>query len=390
MKATLISGSARSLDELRRRVQAEGGEVAVALERKPREPLRELLARSQGDLLVVECADDGCAADLPALEELSRVQPQLPILLLAPRLDSDQLIAAMRAGVREVLPAPHAAADFTAALRRIAQRAGAQGHAEPPHGRVIAFLPCKGGSGSTFLATNVAYCLASEYGKHVALLDLDLQYGDAAYFVSDGRARSNLADLAHQVDRLDASLLDASMIDIAPGFKLLPAPEEPEAALSITDFQIGRVIDVAHASYDFVVLDAARMLDPLTIKGIDRADAVFLVTENMVPHMRDARRLVRILHALGYSSDKLHLVVNSYDRHRGIDLERLEEVVGVKVSHVVRDGGNEVAEAVNTGVPLVQAHPGSAVSRALREIAASLVEEPIHRNWLGRLVGHEA
>jgi pilus assembly protein CpaE len=172
---------------------------------------------------------------------------------------------------------------------------------------------------------------------------------------------------------------------------LLAAPEEPEAALGITTYQLERVLDLAQSSYDFVLLDVERMLDPLSILALDKAQAIYLVTENMIPHARDAKRLVRILRALGYGDDKLRLVVNKADRRGGIAIEQLEKAVGLKVTHQVRDSEADVAEAVNTGSPLVDLHPNNTVARELRHIARQLAEgHAAERGWFGRLIGQEA
>lgn len=388
MKATLITRTAKLAEQLRRDAEAESVGVEKTLQRKPGERLESLLAQVEGDILIFESSPEVLASDLPAIEKLTRMQPALAILMLAPQQDAGSLLAAMRAGVREVLPAAPDPAEFAAALRRVAQRAA------PAHpalrGHVIAFVACKGGSGATFIATNLAYLLATEHKKKTALLDLDLQYGDAAYYVSDGHARASLADIARQVDRLDASLLDASMIAVEPNFKLLAAPEEPEAALGITSYQLERVLEVAQANYDFVVLDVERMLDPLSILALDKSQTIHLVTENMIPHARDAKRLVRILRALGYGDEKLRLIVNKSDRRGGIALEQLEQAIGLKAAHQLRDSDADVGEAVNSGAPLVSLHPNNTVARELRQIARELVEGHAARGWLGRLIGQEA
>ncbi|WP_048440727.1 AAA family ATPase [Caenimonas sp. SL110] len=387
MKAILICASQGLLDELGRAVQAAGHQVAHAIVRKPGEALQTLVPDEAVDLLVI---DSGRApqGDLDFLARLTQARPALAVVMLSGNRDSDLLIAAMRAGVREVLPAQPAAAEFAAALSRLNQRKPDEPAGR--RGRVVAFISCKGGSGATFVATNVAYMLAAEQGKSTALIDLNLQYGDACYFMTDRPGKSNLADLARQVDRLDARLLAASMTQVAPHFDLLAAPEEAEDALSITGAQIERVVDLAAHIYDFVVLDVERVLDAPSMKGLDHADTIYLVMENMIPFMRDARRLLRILRSLGYPDSKIRIVVNRYRKDGAIDLEQVEKVVGLPVSHVLPDSFTDVAQAVNTGVALTTLHPHGAVARGLREIAESLGGKHIARGpagWVGRLLG---
>ena len=114
-------------------------------------------------------------------------------------------------------------------------------------------MPCKGGSGATFLATNLGWQLAET--KSVLLIDLNLQFGDALAFVHDGKAPSTLADVAKDIGRLDASLLAASTVKVAPNFSILAAPEDLAHAMEVKPEHIDAILSVAVTQYDFVMLD---------------------------------------------------------------------------------------------------------------------------------------
>ena len=129
---------------------------------------------------------------------------------------------AMRAGVREVVPMASPPDVLQAALARVKQMRDVTASASEC--KVYAILSCKGGSGATFLATNLAYAMAAAQGKRVALIDLNLQFGDAALYVSDQRAPSNIAEVAPQIHRLDESLLHSAMLQVLPNFSVLAAP----------------------------------------------------------------------------------------------------------------------------------------------------------------------
>lgn len=387
MKAILISRTQRQLDELHRAVEAENCVVIQSVLRGASQPLLPLLASEGAELVVI---DGGTSArqDLEALAPFTAAHPETAVVVLSGNRDSDTLLAAMHAGVREVLPSPAPAADLAAALGRLARRQGAPHRAASP-GRVIAFVSCKGGSGATFLATNVAYLLGAEHGKPTALVDLDLRYGDASYFVTDAPGKSSIADLARQSDRLDARLLAACMTHVAPNFDVLAAPDDPEQSLAVTAAQVERVLDLVVQKYDYVILDVDRVLDTLSIKALDRAERVYLVMENMVPFVRDARRLLGILRSLGYPDSKLRLVVNRYRKGGGIELPRVEKAVGLPVAHVLQESFDDVSEAVNAGVALTTLHPHNSVARGLRTLADGIAGGPgmAPSGWISRLVG---
>jgi pilus assembly protein CpaE len=371
MRATLLARNADDLALLRGAVEAEGHQVAIGAVRDPSRPLARELASVQGDLAIV--AGDCEGADLAAIERLTAQRPGLAVLLLCAGRDPDGLIAAMRSGVDEVLHSPPIASELQGALRRVARRsAHARGAAETPGGRIVAFIACKGGSGATVLATSFAHLVASEYGKRVALIDLDLEYGDAAAFLTEKRPKATVGELARQVERLDAKLLETSMLEVAQGLWLLPAPEELEGALGIGPAQVERLVEVARSAFDIVVLDVGRNLDAVTVKALDHADVVCAVTQDLIPFIRSARRLVKSFHALGYPDDKVHLVVNRYGRRSAIAIADLEKALGVRIRHTVPNSFDEVAKAMNLGHPLLEIAPRSAVVGALRALAATL------------------
>lgn len=385
MKAILLARDQRQLDDLREAAATGAVRVVRGQAGDPGGALSDFVAGDAADLLVV---DGGAApqAHLERLAAITQAQPRMSVLLLCDHPDAETLLAAMRAGVREVLPSRARTEELRGALLRLGQRRDGDGSGRA---RVVAFVACKGGSGSSFLSTNVAWLLAKEHGQRVVLLDMDLQYGDAACFVTDKPGKSNVADLARQSERLDGRLLSASVTQVAPGFDLIPAPEDPEGGLGVTPAQVERLLEEVSRHYDFVVLDVDRALDPLSMKALDQADAIYLVMENMVPFVRNARRLVRILRSLQYPESKLHVVVNRYRGNDGVDVGKLVKAVGLRADHVIPDSLQEVTEAVNLGVPLGSLHPHNTVTKAMRKLASELVGKPVHPagGWIERLVG---
>jgi len=158
----------------------------------------------QPDLVVASLPAFGDDA-LAALEHALLAAPATALILQCPDGSPEFLIRAMRAGVRELVPASAAAGELRAAwerqLARLRARAGSG-----RQGRVLAFLPAKGGAGSTFVATNLAYALAAR-GQRVALLDMNLHFGDAVLYLTESRPTQTIADVAREWSRLDGTFL---------------------------------------------------------------------------------------------------------------------------------------------------------------------------------------
>jgi len=136
-------------------------------------PLSAVVDQEHPDLMIL----DGvcCTVDrLGKLEELAQRYPTMAILMMCENAPADFLISAMRVGVRDVLQLPLVPNSLLEAVARVEQRQRPVAGSERPKGKVIAFIACKGGSGATFLASNVGYILAANENAKVALLDLNL------------------------------------------------------------------------------------------------------------------------------------------------------------------------------------------------------------------------
>jgi pilus assembly protein CpaE len=323
-------------------------------------------------------------ADLDRLERLGHLHPRMAFILLCQHQPPDFLIRAMRAGVREVLPSPVTAAQLMPALSRIEEKRGNRAKA---NGKVLAFISCKGGSGATFLATNLGYALAMLEGKSVALIDLNLQFGDASLFVSEQKPVATLSDVAQQIHRLDASFLASSMVSVTPNFFILAAPDDPAHANDVKPDHIDAILTLARRQYDYVVLDVGSGFDAVSICALDQADMIFPVLQTTLPYIRDGKRLLDIFRSLDYPKEKINLIVNRHDKGGEIKLRDLEAAYGVSIFRTVPNHYDAAAASVNQGVPILKLAPGSPISTSLQEFTATLsgTAQQASPGWLSRI-----
>jgi pilus assembly protein CpaE len=309
--------------------------------------------------------------------------------MLTDTRNAEVMVSAMQAGVREVLMMPPSLDDFAAALRRLSQRKKSPPKELMLRAKRVAFLSCKGGSGATFLATNFAAVLAAKMGRNTIFLDFDLQCGDAVYYVAPGPGKSNITEITRQIERLDSKLLASSVLHVGTNFDLLSAPEESEAGYNMSPLQLEKLVDIASMNYDMVVMDLDRVLSPLTNQALDMADVIYIVMENLLPFLRDAKRMVAKYRTLGYDDQKLRLIVNRYEPNDIIDVAQIENVVGIKVSHTIASSFQDVAQAINTGMPIMQVNPNNVIVDALQFMAQEFeTGKPQKRGgWINRFMG---
>lgn len=365
MKIAIISPSAAHQGDMAQTLQAHGHQVLCIDGGKTRMPT--VAERERPDLMIVDgmcCNPD----ELAPVEYVTTHYPNTAVLLLCALQTPEFLLRSMRAGVREVLTSP---ADPQALEAAVARMAAKLVRAEPTQGQVLAFVPCKGGSGATFLATSLGWELARSHP--VLLIDLNLQFGDALAYLHEGQPSSTLADVARDIHRLDGSFLAASAVKVSPQLHVLAAPADAAQAMEIKPEHVESILRVATQNYDFVLLDMGRVLDPLAMRALDRAQQIMPVLLPNVPAVRNAQRLLHMFHALGYPEGRLHPVLNRLDRHADVGLSEVRKALGIAQHwRALPDAGKEVQDAINSGVPLAEANHGSPVVRELAAWAEEL------------------
>lgn len=387
MNLTILAASPARL----RRLQDVIGTTAdftVAARIATEQNLPSLANGSAPDLLLVDNPD---ASMLRAIQSLAAARPSMQAIAISTDQSPDFFMQAMRAGVREVIAPADEAARLSEALARM-RRAGPGVPSVAKEGKVIAFISCKGGAGSTFLAANTSYALAAEQSRRVALIDLNLRFGDAALHLSDQRPPSNLADLCEQIRRLDGALLEASMLEVLSNFGVLAAPDN---SAHISDIQAGHIeaiLNVARTRYDFVVLDVPRYFDAPVLRALDMADEIYCVMQLNLPFLRAARNLLEIFRSLDYPLANVKIILNRYSKSGELSVADLEAALGLGTPLMIPNHYAAVASSVNLGMPLLQMQRNNPVARALSNLAKDLAAAPaanssFARGWLSRVFG---
>ncbi|NPT57229.1 AAA family ATPase [Paraburkholderia elongata] len=338
----------------------------------------------RADLLIVDDVDLS-ARELGGIEEALACSPALHCMLVTPTPSNALLTAAMRVGVRHVLSWPLDAYEIAAALTHIATKKSA---AVRRDGRVVSLASCKGGSGTTLIAVNLAWSLAALHTRRVLLIDLSQQFADASLLMADEPPPATLADLCSQIDRLDAALLDSCVMHVHANLDVLAGAGDPLKAAEILPGQLAQILTLARERYDAVLIDIGQSLNPLTIHALDRSDAICMVVRQNPLYLHGGRRMLDIFKELGYPPSKVRLVVNQYDKNACINLPKLEQTLGAKVAHQLPRDEKQVNEALNRGVPLVTSARDSALAHGICLLADMLwpagIAEP-RKGMFGRL-----
>jgi pilus assembly protein CpaE len=315
-------------------------------------------------------------ASLPA-DELATIREhtRAPVLIVASSSSSGLLEQALDADVADVLLLPQLVENVVFAIRK-ATHTGRR-HVEAGSGRqgkiVTVFSP-KGGTGKTVTATNLATACAKFEGRKTLLLDLDLQFGDAAIMLGIEPDKT-IYDLVVAPGELDTEKLAGYTTKHPCGLEVLPAPLRPEDAELVTEAKLGRLLEVARESFDVIVVDTSPFFHGPMLATLDRTDELLLLCSLDVPTLKNLRLALQTLDLLSFPKQRVRIVLNRSNSKVGMKPNEVEGALGMKVRFEV-PSDRAVPLAVNRGNPVVLAEEGADVSKAIKSMAKELFHAP--------------
>ena len=325
---------------------------------------------SQPDILVL-LLDAHWRETLNGLLSVPRSQrPEL--IVIADSHYSDVMQLAMQAGARDYLIWDQAGETLLPSLNSVA--ADLQSGRESRHGKLFAVINSKGGAGASFVAANLGHMLRASANKSVALIDLDFIFSPLpAYY--DITPKNSLSDaLAMPSDEIDATALSGYMSSHQSGVDVLASEsgQMPVTWATPTD-RLHHLVELALASYDYVIVDTPRHIEPQVQHILERADSIVLVIQQSLMHLRDAKLLKQIFtREFDIADDRIRPLINRFDRKNAITPRHIEQALGIESAWQVPNDYDLVSQSIETGTLLFDLSPRAKVSKALRAVADDL------------------
>jgi pilus assembly protein CpaE len=341
--------------------EATDGDVFVLPPgRLPGDPARlfeQLVDGELPDVLLV--GPHAPAPDVLSLAARLDVQsPGIAVVLMAdPSPDTWQ--AAMRAGIRDLLPPGAEVAEIHAAVERAGAAAASRRRVLRPldetaqryTGRVITVASPKGGVGKTTVSTNLAIGLTASAPQSTVLVDLDVQFGDCASALGLV-PEYTLPDAVRGPASEDTMVLKTFLTQHPSGLYAVCGAESPAEGETVRGEDVTRLLAALAREFRYVVVDTAPGLSEQTLAALDRASDVIMLTSMDVPGVRGLRKELDVLRELAMIPAGRHVVMNFADPKGGLSVRDVELAIGTGVD-VVLPRAATVPVSTNRGVPLI-------------------------------------
>jgi pilus assembly protein CpaE len=309
------------------------------------------------------------AAEVAAIREQTRA----PIVVVASGTATGILDDALDADVSDVLLLPQLVDNVVFVIKKAAHaKRAVPAITRSQFGRVVTVFSPKGGTGKTVTSSNLATAIAKS-GKKTLLLDLDLQFGDAA-IVMGIEPEKTIYDLVVAPGELDFEKLAGYTTKHPSGLDVLPAPLRPEDAELVTESKITRLLEVARECYDVIVVDTSPFFHGPMLATLDRTDELLVLCGLDVPTLKNVRLAMQTLELLSFPTSRVKFVLNRANTKVGLSKREVETALKVSIDAEL-PSDRSVPIAVNQGTPVVLSDSGSDFSKAIQSLAKTVLPQ---------------
>jgi len=349
-----------------------------------------IAAAAEYMLVIIDVTDPATnAADVCRDLRAQSALASIPVLCICQTDDVEERIRFLQAGADDVIAKPFDARELEARVEALAVRftssrdlaplVSAETTVSRPRSLVAVFSP-KGGAGTTTLATNIATVMAERRPGRVAIIDLDLQFGQVATHLNI-RPRQTLADLARDdQSRRDSELVRSYAAPTGYGLAVYAAPSSPELAETISVGHVEEFMTSICAAYESVIVDAGSYLDDRSLTVLERAEGVIIPIYPEIAALKTAHVLIDYLNETGSVVAKTSFILNNVFAREILKLRDIENGLGAKIALDLPYDPFLYQKAVNEGVPLVRGAARTAIAERFAEIAADAkVNCPVSR-----------
>ena len=271
----------------------------------------------------------------------------------------------MARGVSEYLVAPFSAVEFVQAISGLFRSPGAK-----PLGRVISVIGAKGGVGSSTIAHNLSWALATGLEMPTIVADFDLGFGTAGLDYNQDPPQG-VAEAVFAPERVDATLVDRLLSKCGDNLSLLAAPATLDRLYDFSETSFDSVVDTMRASAPWIVLDIPHAWTGWTRRMLVGSDEVVIVAGPDLANLRNAKNIVDNIRGSRPNDYPPRLVINGVGmpRRPEISVADFAKTVEMEPFAVIPHDAKLFGAAANNGQMIAEIEPKGKIAEIFADLA---------------------
>ncbi len=331
-------------------------------------------------LIGAEVSGDG----YKVAERVNIEYPEVAVIIIEENFAEDTIHKALFAGAKDVLVYPFTPTKLVDTIYRshellkkksvIHRENALKVKKQSSLGKVITIFSTKGGVGKTFIATNLAIALKKETGKRTVLVDLDLDFGNAALALNI-MPKFTLSDVVDDIKNIDQDLIESYLLLHESGINILPANAKPQITEFINAEHIQVILRALQKIFDYIIIDMpARFYEPVNPAFVI-ADNLFIVTTPEVTSIRNIKSALNTLKDLNYPKSKIRIILNRADSRGLIKAKDVETTLNQDIYGSINFDYKTAITSLNEGIPVVEKNIKNGMGKEFMNLAKKIIQD---------------
>lgn len=302
----------------------------------------------------------------------------IPILLFTAKSTLADKIKGFQSGADDYITKPIHPAELTTRVEALLQRTARQQELTRTRGKVITFLPVKGGTGNSTLALNTAITLSSEVPeKKVILVELKNGSGSLALQMGQATDRNLQKLLAQESTRLTLNALEDQMLSHSAELRLLPATAAPTGTTPLlTRDSVASLHTLLKKHYDYLLFDLPPSVAPPVNELLQQADYILLTLAPDNITLKLAEKMLHQLQILNIEENRIKLeLVYRARAASAVTREQIKAQLHQDILGNIPPSPDLAQESWTTHRPMVVSRPASLISKQVKMLVDDILKQ---------------
>ncbi len=318
---------------------------------------------------------------LRATEQINIQFPDIAVIIMSVQGEKEYFKKAMYHGAKEYIVKPFSLDILIETIIKTYEKERKkkdyrvrlkEGNEKKKDPKVVTIFSTKGGVGKTTISVNTAISIAKETGDKVAILDLDLQFGDVSVMLNLSQ-RKNISDAIEEIGHLNSDILNEYMTEYMKDVKVLASPPTPEYAEYILPSHIEKIIEILKQDYQYIVIDSSADFSDIMLTALDISDQIIFLSTMDLPTIKNVKLGLDIMNSLNYPEEKIKVAVNKVSKLYSIKTEDIQQVLNKKVNICIPEDNKTVIISANKGYPFMRSRGDNKISRAIKALGELVI-----------------
>ncbi len=321
------------------------------------------------DLIIFDVNSENAPNLLKEINKIKAKKPSLKTLATSYDINSELVLQVLKEGIDDFLLKPLLQNVLEATIKKILSK-----NDRNTNLATICLFSNKGGVGKTSCAINLAYEIEQNTNEKVCLLDLSFNQEDIATFLNV-ESKFDLDYIISNIESADENLLLSLMNRYKDtNLYILSYPKMINTSRKYTPQNVTKIINSLKNIFSYIVIDTTNLIDETTVSILNNSNLILLLATMNLTAIRNCQKCYELFDKIGYSNDKIKLVINRYIENYEISTKEIEKTVGKEVFFKIPNNYLTLTDAINYASMVSEMHPQSNIAKAYKNMADEILK----------------